>query len=118
MKITLVLAIVVISVNSALALPGSGSEEDPWRIQSLVDFNEFAADANYWDDYTRLEADVNLAGLSYTTAVIAPDTNNTNYDFDGTTYSGIFDGNNHTISNLTIDTADANNRYLGVCRRT
>ena len=34
------------SVN-ALALDGSGTEGDPWLIQSLEDFNEFAADGNY-----------------------------------------------------------------------
>ncbi|MHC4745234.1 MAG: hypothetical protein ACYS8Z_25245, partial [Planctomycetota bacterium] len=48
--------------GTALALSGSGTEEDPWRIQSLADFDEFASKANYWDDYTRLETDVNLAG--------------------------------------------------------
>ena len=41
-------------VNTARALDGSGTEEDPWLIQSLEDFNDFAADANYRDDYTRL----------------------------------------------------------------
>ena len=57
-------------VNTAVALDGSGTQEDPWRIQSLDDFNDFASDANYWDDYTRLETDVNLAGRVYERAVI------------------------------------------------
>ena len=35
-------------VNTALALDGSGTQEYPWRIKSLEDFNDFAADANYW----------------------------------------------------------------------
>ena len=49
-KIALVMVIVVISVNTAFALHGSGTQEAPWRIESPADFNEFAADPNYWDD--------------------------------------------------------------------
>jgi len=101
-------------VNTAAALPGSGTQEDPWRIESLVDFDEFAADPNYWSGYTRLETDVDLAGRTYTTAVIAPDVNNSNYDFDGTAFTGVFDGNDHKIAGLTIDDGGAGNDYLGL----
>jgi hypothetical protein len=80
----------------------------------LEDFNDFAADANYWDDYTRLETDVNLAGRVYERAVIAPDTNNSNYVFDGTVFSGVFDGNDHKITNLVIDDGGAGGDFLGV----
>ena len=82
-RIAVVLVIVGLCVNTAAALDGSGTQEDPWRIESLADFNEFTADANYWDDWTRLETDVNLAGRTYTTAVIAPDTDNTDWHFIG-----------------------------------
>jgi len=101
-------------VNTAAALPGSGTQEDPWRIESLADFDEFAGDANYWDDYTRLETDVNLAGRTYSTAVIAPDTDNANYWFDGTPFNGVFDGNDRKIINLTIDDGGAGNCFLGL----
>jgi hypothetical protein len=111
-KIT-ILVMVGLCVNTAVALDGSGTQEDPWLIKSLDDFNDFAADANYWDDYTRLETDVNLAGLTYTTAVIAPDTDNSNeYIFDGTAFTGVFDGNDHKVINLTID--GGTNDYLGL----
>jgi hypothetical protein len=112
-KIT-ILVLVGLCVNTAVALDGSGTEENPWLIQSLEDFNDFAADANYWDDYTRLETDVNLAGMAYTTAVIAPDTDNTNYTFEGTSFSGIFDGAGHRVNNLTIDDGGVGNDYLGL----
>ena len=36
-----------ICVNTAAALPGSGTRQDPWLIESLGDFDEFAADYNY-----------------------------------------------------------------------
>ncbi|MBW8041501.1 MAG: hypothetical protein FVQ85_16095 [Planctomycetes bacterium] len=111
--ITIVIMGLVCS-GTALALSGSGTEEEPWLIQSLADFNEFAADANYWDGYSRLETDVNLAGRIYTRAVIAPDVNNANYDFDGTAFTGVFDGNDLKIFNMTIDTAGLGNDYLGL----
>jgi hypothetical protein len=108
-KITIffvICCLIILCVNTAMALDGSGTQEDPWLIQSLDDFNDFAADANYWDDYTRLETDVNLAGLIYTTAVIAPDWDNA--------FSGVFDGNDHKILNLTIDDGGAGNDGLGL----
>jgi len=95
-------------VNTVSALYGSGTEEDPWLIQSLDDFNDFAADANYWDDYTRLETDVNLAGRTYTKAVIAPDPGIA-------PFTGVFDGNNHKITNLTIN--GGGNNCLGLFGR-
>ncbi len=113
-KLTFVTAVVIISTNTGLALPGSGTQEDPYQIESLADFDEFAADPNYWDDYTRLETDVNLAGRTYSTAVIAPDTDNSRSGFNGATFTGVFDGNDHKITNLTIDDAGAGNDYLGL----
>jgi len=94
-------------VHTAAALPGSGIQQDPWRIESLADFDVFAADPNYWSGFTRLETDVNLAGRTYTTAVIAPDTNSSG-GFQGTAFTGVFDGNDHKIVWLTIDDVGAN----------
>jgi len=101
-------------LNTAMALDGSGVEGDPWLIQSLEDFNEFAADANYWDDYTRLQTDVNLAGRVYDRAVVASDVNDADWRFQGTAFTGVFDGNDHKIVGLTIDDGGANNDYLGL----
>jgi hypothetical protein len=112
-KVT-ILVMVIFVVNTAVALDGSGTEEEPWLIQSLDDFNDFTADANYWDDYTRLETDVNLAGRTYSTAVIAPDIINYNIFFDGTAFTGVFDGNDHKITDLTIDDGGADNDFLGL----
>jgi hypothetical protein len=111
-KIT-ILVIVGLCVNTAVALDGSGTEEDPWLIQSLEDFNDFAADANYWAGFTRLETDVNLAGMVYERAVIAPDVSSSQF-YQGTKYTGVFDGNDHKILNLTIDDGGAGNDWLGL----
>ncbi len=105
-KIAVIIAAVIISVNTASALPGSGTEADPWRIESLADFNDFAADPNYWDDHTRLETDINLAGITYTTAVIAPDGDNA--------FTGVFDGNGHGVSVLRVWRVFPANSQLGL----
>ena len=111
-RMVVVLMMVGLCVHTAAALPGSGTQQDPWRIQSLADFDEFAAHPNYWAGFTRLQTDVNLAGRTYTTAVIAPDTDQTTYWFQGTSFTGVFDGNDHKIIGLTIK-AGAND-YLGL----
>ena len=108
------LLIVCLFVNTAASLPGSGTQADPWRIQSLSDFDEFAADANYWAGCTRLKRDINLAGRTYTTAVIAPDMDNSSTQFDGPAFTGSFDGNGNKIINLTIDDGGVGNDYLGL----
>jgi hypothetical protein len=116
-KFVVVITVVLMGLvgsGTVLGLDGAGIQEDPWLIQSLEDFNDFANDPNYWDDYTRLETDVNLAGQTYTTAVIAPDFNNVNYDFEGIALTGIFDGNDHKVLNLNIDDGGAGNGYLGL----
>jgi len=113
-KRAFIIGVTAIFANIALALSGSGTEADPWRIQSLADFNDFAADANYWDDYTRLETDVNLAGMTYTTAVVAPDPDAANGTFRETSFTGVFDGNDCKVMGLTIDDGGAGNDYLGL----
>ncbi len=113
-RIAFIISLVIISSHTVLGLSGSGTEAEPWRIKSLADFDEFAADANYWDDWTRLETDVNLAGRIYTTAVIAPDINSSDGGFQGTYFTGVFDGNDHKIIGLTINDVGAGNYYLGL----
>jgi len=95
------LVTVVLCVHTAAALPGSGTQQDPWRIESLSDFDEFAVDPNYWSGFTRLETDVNLAGRTYSTAVIAPDTS-TSSGFQGIKFTGVFDGNDYVIRNTDV----------------
>ncbi|MCK4628865.1 MAG: hypothetical protein KAT56_07665 [Sedimentisphaerales bacterium] len=100
-------------------LPGSGTEADPYRIEDRADFDAFADPANastYWSGgiHTKLTCDLDLSGDVFETAVIAPDTDSTSGGFQGTSFTGKFDGDDHTISNLTIDTGGANNDYLGL----
>jgi hypothetical protein len=55
--------------------------------------------------------DIDLAGRTYTTAVIAPDTSNSNSGFQGIEFSGVFNGNTYIVSNLTIN--NGSSRFPG-----
>ena len=100
-------------------LPGGGTEGDPYLIEDLADFDVFSSYPNYWASgvRTKLMCDPNLADRTYTTAVIAPDTPDTDRYFNGVPFEGIFDGDGHVINNLTIDTGGAGNDYLGLFGR-
>ena len=51
-----------------------GTAAYPWLIEDLADFYEFASNSAYWAArvHTKLMTDIDLAGRTYTTAVIAP----------------------------------------------
>ncbi|MBN2211730.1 MAG: carboxypeptidase regulatory-like domain-containing protein [Sedimentisphaerales bacterium] len=102
----------VFAVNGDMG-GGDGSEASPWLIQDFTDFQEFADDSDYWDDYSRLETDIDLTGITYTDAVIAPDISASS-GFQGVAFTGSYDGNGHTILNLTISGVISNNWYLGL----
>jgi alpha-tubulin suppressor-like RCC1 family protein len=94
-------------------LPGSGSEEDPHRIENLFDFHVFAGDSSYWlaDVHVRLDCDIDLAGTVHETSVIAPGTK-IDGKFVGSTFDGVFNGNGFSIKNLTIDAVSCD--YVGL----
>ena len=89
---------------------GMGEPNDPYLIYTAEQLNAIGAEPNDWDKYFKLMADVDLSGYSYDRAVIAPDTNDTESGFQGTSFTGIFDGNGHVVSHLTITGAG----YLGL----
>jgi len=94
---------------------GSGTAAVPYKIGTAADLLTLAADTNDYNKYFLLTADINLASSGiFTTAVIAPDTNNTNEDFNGVAFKGGFDGGKHKIIALTIDSNGAGNFYLGL----
>lgn len=99
---------------------GNGSSATPYQIATADDLLELAADTANYSKHFILTAPINLAGRgdnadgSFSTAVIARDTDNTSTSFTGTAFEGTFDGNGHTLSNLTINTNGVNNHHLGL----
>ena len=113
--VSLVLAIsmVGISYGAGGVLPGDGtSESTTYLIEDLADFDVFIGNSDYWDDYVRLECNLNLTGIPYTDALISHGS-----DFwggDGVKYTGNFNGNGHVIENLTIDSTGTASGYVGL----
>jgi hypothetical protein len=91
---------------------GTGEPNDPYRIATPNDLNDIGNHPNDWNGHFVLVNDINMAGYSYTTALIAPDTNSSTDGFQGTAFTGIFDGNDCNISNLTVDTTATD--YIGL----
>ena len=114
--LSIVAAVLCFSGTVFAVLSGGGTEASPYLIQSRADFDEFANPANaalYWasSKYTKLMCNLDLSGTVYTKAVIAPDTSVAS-GFQGTGFTGVFDGNGNVISNMTI-TASAQD-YIGL----
>ena len=102
-----------IEVNDqAYKLDGSGTESDPYRVYTEDDFQLI----NYnLDSYYVLMNDIAFTG-TYDCAVVAPDTDGSSSSFNGTVFSGRFDGNGYCISGLTIDAGDDGD-YVGLFGR-
>ena len=94
----------------ALSIPwaGGGTASDPYQIGTKAELLYLAKSTQYYDKYFILTAEIDLAGESFTTAVIRPDVT-IGGSFDGTEFTGSFDGDGHVIRNLTIDTGGINN---------
>lgn len=84
------------------ALSGSGTELNPYLIQSQADFNEWRSNGAYWTagKYTLLTTDLDLGGETYNGYVV------------GITFAGNFNGNGHKILNLSISNAHGFFYYL------
>ncbi len=81
---------------------GSGTETDPYQIGSIDDLYHMMGLPEDWNQHFVLTADLDLAGETFTKALIAPDTSPL-LGFQGTVFSGVFDGGGHRIRNLTVN---------------
>ncbi|MHC4207199.1 MAG: hypothetical protein ACYSTT_21295, partial [Planctomycetota bacterium] len=73
---------------------GSGTAEDPYLIYTAEQMNAIGAEPNDWDKHFKLMADIDLSVYTGT------DFNVIGYGLFPA-FSGVFDGNGHTISNFT-----------------
>ncbi|MDD5327378.1 MAG: GLUG motif-containing protein [Phycisphaerae bacterium] len=84
---------------------GSGTAEDPYLISTAEDMNQIGCNYQDWDKYFKLTADINLSAYTGTQfSRIGTDAKHA--------FSGVFDGNGHTISNFayTVESGD----YIGI----
>jgi hypothetical protein len=116
---SIVVSIALIILSSPFAYAkysgGSGTAGDPYQIANVADLLALAVNTGDYGKCFILISDIDLSSSgTFTTAVIAPDTDNSNHFHDGATFTGIFDGAGHKISNLTINTNGHGNSYLGL----
>ncbi len=99
-----------VAADTSFFAGGSGSANDPYRIADVTQLAAFRDSVNrgvtYAGLHIRLEAaDYNLSGQEWTPIGDGARNGKT---YSGAAFQGTFDGNNQTISQLTI-TADAAN---------
>jgi len=115
--VTFVLLFSLTGVYAGVYSGGVGSAENPFQIATPEDLNEIGDDPCDWDKHFILTVDINMADYTYSTALVAPDINDSNFGFQGTSFTGVFEGNDHKIIKLTINTEEASNDYLGLFGR-
>src|SRR3990172_221499 len=105
-----IVSLLLIGLLTPLSFSYSGGScipTDPYKIApaaDLIALGSTPADYNQCFILTaHIDMDPNRAGRKvFDRALIAPDTNEVDDGFQGTPFSGIFDGNKHVIRNLRI----------------
>jgi len=97
----------IVSTATAKYSGGTGEPNDPYQIATAADLIALGETPADYDKHFLLTADIdldpNLPGRKvFDRAVIAPDTDDVHSSFQGSAFSGVFDGDGHTISHLTI----------------
>jgi len=82
---------------------GTGEPNDPYLIFTAEQMNEIGLSVNWddWDKHFKLMADINLSAYTGTNFNIIGNTT--------TAFTGVFDGNGHTISNFTYTSTFTDN---------
>jgi hypothetical protein len=109
--LTAILTLAAGSVSGSYS-GGTGEPNNPYQIATKADLLTLAADTNDYSKCFILTADIDMQGQVFTTAIIAPDTNSIRSGFQGTSFTGTFDGNSHKITHFTIN--GGSNAYLGL----
>jgi predicted outer membrane repeat protein len=80
---------------------GTGEPNNPYLIYTAEHLNTIGTESNDWDKHFKLMADIDLSGYTGT------DFNVIGIGFM-TAFSGVFDGNGHTISNFNYSSTGEN----------
>ncbi len=90
---------------------GSGTETSPYKIGTADDWLELVNSSSDWSSSFILISDINLSEVS-NLKPIAFDTDSRFFGFQGIAFSGIFDGNGHSIKDVSINMP--NDFYIGL----
>ncbi len=96
---------------------GSGTAQDPYQIATAADLIAFGETSEDYDNHFILTADIDLdpklpGRKVFDKAIIAPKVGDDYLNPLGTDFTGNFDGQGHTIKNLTI--SGGKSGYLGL----
>ncbi len=80
---------------------GDGSEGSPYQIATAAQLDAVGDYPGDWSRHFVLVNNIDMRDYRYTKALIAPN-NSVFSSFYGIPFTGSFDGNNHTITNLNI----------------
>jgi hypothetical protein len=100
--LTIILTLAAGSAFGASYSGGSGTTGAPYQIANKDDLLALAANTADYGKCFILTADINMEGQVFAAAIIAPDTVAGGY-FDGTAFAGTFDGNDHKVTDFTIN---------------
>ncbi|MEN6428696.1 MAG: protease inhibitor I42 family protein [Phycisphaerales bacterium] len=107
--LTVGLFLTIVSTAQAKYSGGTGEPNDPYQIATAADLIALGETPEDYDKHFILTGDIdldpNLPGRKiFDRAVIAPDTgpNHQHSEFQGIPFAGVFDGDGHAISHLTI----------------
>ncbi len=92
------------SVSAGTYSDGTGEPNDPHLIATAEDLNDIGNHIEDWDKHFLMVADINLADYTGTQFNIIG--NQSNH------FTGVFDGNSHTIFNFTYECNDTD--YIGI----
>ncbi|MDD2599078.1 MAG: pre-peptidase C-terminal domain-containing protein [Kiritimatiellae bacterium] len=92
---------------------GSGTEASPYLIANKQDLLALGVNTGDYGKHFRMTGDIDLAGEVFSRAILAPDAD-LHQTFDGTPFTGFFNGDGHVISNWTIDSGPAYFAYVGL----
>jgi len=107
-KLWIILIVCLTLRSSALCVEfagGTGELNDPYLIATAEQMNAIGAEPDNWDKHFKLMADIDLSGYT-----------GTDFNIIGkihfSAFTGVFDGDGHTISNFTYATVDS--PYVGI----
>lgn len=80
---------------------GNGTAENPYKIGTVADWQELIAASADWDKHFVLTQDIDFDGLSL--VPIAPDTDSLLDGFQGTPFTGNFNGQGYALRNAVIN---------------
>jgi hypothetical protein len=85
---------------------GSGSKRNPYRIATPEDMNSIGTNQTDWNKFFVLVNDIDMSGYTAESFNIIGIRYLLADDPKNKPFTGIFDGNNHTISNFTYNTTE------------